>query len=164
MYAIKNTGNPVYDSTGTAIAGNIGVTAISTEAVDKSTWNIVASEPEVQNDDHNMTFSLGNHALTAATSTVYTDYKTVDTANSQFVKVDDNDHTNNTLVPIEPKKDGLKPIITSKIKSTSRSTGTGKTVGVVKVKYQFAALDVHNKPITANTYVGDNRTDAGYEK
>ncbi len=163
VYEIKNTGKPVYDTSGALKEGNIGVTAISTEAVKGSTWTIVPTDQEAQNDAHNMTFSLGNHTLTAATSTVYSDYKAVDTANSQFVTVDDNDPNNNTLVPIEPKKDGLKPNITSKIKSTDRSTGIGKTVGVVKVKYEFAALDEHNKPITANTYVGDNRTDAGYD-
>lgn len=162
-YEIKNTGKAVYDDNGAYKEGNIGVTKISTSAVE-NTWTIVASDADIQNDAKKMTFSLGNHTLTSADAGLYNDYKTVTNVNSQFVNVTDSNHPeNNALKPIEPGKDkGLKPAIASKIASVDRSTGTGKTVGVVKVKYEFAALDADNKPITATTYVGDNRTDAGY--
>lgn len=163
-YEIKNTGKAVYDAQGAYNEGKIGVTKISTSAVE-STWTIVASDADIQNDAKKMTFSLGNHALTSAEAGLYTDYKTVTNVNSQFVNVVDPDRLeNNTLKPIEPGKDkGLKPTIASKIASTERKNGTGKTVGVVKVKYEFAALDADNKPITATTYVGDSRNDAGYD-
>lgn len=161
-YEIKNTGKAVYDNNGAYKAGNIGVTKISTSSVENSTWTIVPNDTEINGDDKKMTFNLGNHALTSATSTVYDDYKKVTNVNSQFVKVDTGDNNNNTLTPIKPGDTGLKPNIASKIALIDRKNGTGKTVGVVKVKYEFAALDDTNKPITATTYVGDNRTDAGY--
>ena len=162
-YEIKNTGKAVYDDNGVYKAGNIGVTKITTSAVENSTWTIVANDTDINGDDKKMTFSLGNHALTSATGTVYDDYKSVTNANSQFVTVDDANNNNNTLKPILPGDTGLKPNIASKIASADRKTGTGKTVGVVKVKYEFAALDDKNNPITATTYVGDNRADAGYD-
>ena len=162
-YEIKNTGKAVYDNQGKYIAGNIGVTKITTSAVENSTWTIVANDAAINGDVKKMTFSLGNHALTAATGTVYDDYKTVDNVNSQFVTSDGQTLDNNTLKPIQPGDAGLKPNIESKIAFADRKSGTGKTVGVVKVKYEFAALDDANKPITATTYVGDNRTDAGYD-
>ena len=161
-YEIKNTGKAVYDAQGAYEAGNIGVTKITTSAVENSTWTIVASNSEIGDDAKKMTFSLGNHALTNATGTVYDNYKKVTNANSQFVTVDDANNNNNTLKPILPGDTGLKPNIASKIASKDRNNGSGKTVGVVRVKYEFAALDDTNNPITANTYVGDNRTDAGY--
>lgn len=162
-YKIKNTGKAVYDNQGVYKAGKIGVTKITTSSVNNSTWTIVASNTEINGDHKKMTFSLGNHALTSADSTVYDNYKSVSNVNSQFVEVDNDDNNNNTLKPIEPGDIGLKPNIASKIASVDRKSGTGKTVGVVKVKYEFAALDDANKPITATTYVGDNRADAGYD-
>lgn len=164
-YEIKNTGKAVYDDQGAYKEGNIGVTKITTSAVENSTWTIVANDTDINGDEKKMTFSLGNHALTDATGTVYDNYKNVNNVNSQFVNVvNAGQLENNTLKPIEPGKDkGLKPTIASKIASTDRQNGTGKTVGVVKVKYEFAALDAENKPITATTYVGDSRNDAGYD-
>lgn len=171
LYEIKNTGKPVYGDDGhgntVEVAGKIGVTAITTSTTGDNTWTITDAVSLVNsdstNDQHKMSFSLGNHEITAADSTIYDDYTAVNNANSQFVTVDTNDQSNNTLVAINPNGGTLAPKIASTIASVDRSNGTGKTVGVVKVKYQFAALDENNKPITANTYVGDNKTDAGYD-
>lgn len=160
VYEIKNTGKPVYDATGTLKEGNIGVTAIATEAVNGSTWTIVANEGAIDTEKK-MTFSLGGITLNSAGADLYDSYKDVAATNEFVIKGATSDE--NTLVPIKPD-DTLTPTIASKIQNTNRANGTGKTVGVVKVKYQFAALDNDNKPITANTYVGDNRTDAGYDK
>ena len=162
-YRIKNTGNPVQTAGGTT-TGNIGVTAITTSEVNGSTWTIVANDGEVGTDDKKMTFNLGNHAVTAKNSTVYSDYKTVDNVNSQFVTTDGQTLANNTLKPITPgtgDTDGLAVNISSNIASLDRKSGTGKTVGVVKVKYEFAALDSQNKPIQA-VYIGDKKSEAGY--
>lgn len=159
VYAIKNTGKPVYAADGSVKEGNIGVTAIATEAVQGSTWTIVADEGDIDTDKK-MTFSLGGIALNSAGADLYDSYKDVAATNEFVIKGATAD--DNTLVPIKPD-DTLEPTIASKIQNTSRANGTGKTVGVVKVKYQFAALDADDKPITANTYVGDNRTDAGYD-
>lgn len=170
LYEIKNTGKPVYGDDGHGntieVAGKIGVTAITTSTTGDNTWSIVnaasLAASEDTTDQHKMSFSLGNHEITAVDSTIYDDYTTVDNVNSQFVKVNAADHNQNSLVAINPNGGTLAPKIASTIASVDRSNGSGKTVGVVKVKYQFAALDDNDKPITANTYVGDNKTDAGY--
>ena len=162
-YRIKNTGKPVQNADGSTTTGNIGITAITTSEVEGTTWTIVPSDAEIGQDLKKMTFNLGNHAVTAADSTVYSDYTTVNNVNSQFVQTDGQTLANNSLKPIAPgsgKTDGLKVNLSSNIASNDRATGTGKTVGVVKVKYEFAALDKNNKPIRA-VYVGDNKADAG---
>ena len=166
VYAIKNTGKPVYDNDGKVKEGNIGVTAVTTSAVDNTSWSIAdatsLSTSTQTTDQYKMSFSLGNHELNNLGDDIYTDYTKVTNVNSQFVNVDA--ANGNSLKPINADGGTIEPVIASTIASVDRSNGTGKTVGVVKVKYQFAALDNDNKPITANTYVGDNRTDAGYDK
>lgn len=162
-YRIKNTGNPVQNANGTT-TGNIGVTAITTSGVTGSTWTIVANDHEIGGDAKKMTFNLGNHAVTAKDSTVYNNYKIVNNVNSQFVTTDGQTLDNNSLKPIAPGSgdtDGLVVNISSDIANTDRKNGTGKTVGVVKVKYEFAALDSRNKPIQA-VYIGDKKSEAGY--
>lgn len=162
-YRIKNTGKPVQTAGGTQ-TGNIGVTAITTSEVVGSPWTIVANDGAIGDDDKKMTFNLGNHTVTEKNSTVYNDYKAVDNVNSQFVTTDGRTLDNNTLKPIAPgegETDGLAVNISSNIAGKERKNGSGKTVGVVKVKYEFAALDSQNKPIQA-VYIGDKKSEAGY--
>ena len=78
------------------------------------------------------------------------------------------DSTNDKVVAIAPGsklvggKTGIS--LASKIKNIDQRNADANTTAAFKVMYTVSALDKDGNPITsANTYIGDNAIDAGYE-
>lgn len=152
-YYIENTSKDV---------AKIGVTKVDVTALG---WDIVASADAIAaapNKQTTMTFELTNadktkklafKALNKKESKTMTDYKD-ETVSNLFITAGDTTDKN-TINPIEKKLDlGMR----ADIDATATREDTA-TVGAFKVVYSISALTDDNKP-KANTYVGDNKTEA----
>lgn len=180
-YDIYNAGKEYTNVDGDTL-GKIGVTRMvaqhfggAWDVVDKTyAFNTTATDNTT--DATKMTFNIGGIDLKDLNKTkpeqTLIDYNAKTGEAGAIVDfADDNqfiDAANDKVVAIAPgsKLVGGKIGISleSKIKNIDQRNAEANTTAAFKVMYTVSALDKDGDPITsANTYIGDNAIDAGYE-
>lgn len=149
----------------------IAVQSLDVEMYQNATWEII-TYGQVLSNAKEMTFKIGNLALTAQTKGTTRTYgtkdvqtKNVDLADGIFAKKD------GSLYPLgeqeymssHSKTPGSGIALEGTVQETTRTNDGAGTAAQFRVVYHMVPTDKTGTVKTAAAYVGDNKKDAGYK-